>query len=170
MNVAIYGIVDATLYIKHKKTKTMKTKTTYPERARKAKAILIAAVISIQVITIANDTSDVYQENNHANEANVTVTEIPSALNAENAYYYLNDVAVEPEMVIEDWMSNVQYYYLDYCINEEEIELEEWMCNTHHSFWNEIFEAEEPELAIEDWMTKPDEWLETNMEIILSAK
>jgi hypothetical protein len=67
-------------------------------------------------------------------------------------------------------MSNVQYYYLDYCINEEEIELEEWMCNTHHSFWNEIFEAEEPELAIEDWMTKPDEWLETNMEIILSAK
>ena len=134
-----------------------------------AKAILIAGLISIQAALIAGDSSNVNKDVAITNDAYIAGTELPNTLKAENTYCYLNDVAFEAEMEIEDWMYNIQNDNDD-AYPEEEYKLEEWMCNIHNSFWNEIYETEEPELAIENWMTNPDEWLIAIYQIILSSK
>ncbi len=147
----------------------MKTKTTYPENAKKAKAILVAGLIFIQAALIAGDSSDVKKEFTNTNDAYIAGTEVPNALKAENAYYYLNDVAFEAEMEIEEWMYNVHNDYMK-SASEEEVELEEWMYNTQHSFWFDLNDAEESELAIERWMTNPNDWKNNSDELMLTSK
>jgi hypothetical protein len=147
----------------------MKTKVTYPEKAYKAKAILIAVMISIQAAVIAGDSSNVKKDYN-SGMVYKTSTEASSTQSASNASLYSDEVAFEPEYEIEEWMSNIQNNYKPTCAVEEEIELEEWMCNIHNSFWKDADEVDEPELAIEDWMTQPDEWFDNAQELMLTAK
>ena len=102
----------------------MKTTTTYPVNAKrakaillaaiilmtakKAKAILIVAIILIQASLIANDSSDINQSNNETNKADSEYIRISAAVKAENAYYSVNEEAYEAEYKIEDWMYNIQ--------------------------------------------------------------
>lgn len=148
----------------------MKTKTTYPENANKAKALLVAGLILIQASLIAGDSSSVKQSFNYTNDAYIAGTELPNALNTENSFCYLYEEAYEPEMEIEDWMCNIYSDYLNANSDEEEIELEDWMYNTQNSFWKDLDETMEQELAIEDWMTKPEKWFDTTQEIVLTSK
>ena len=135
------------------KTVTMKTKTTYPERAGTAKMIFVTGLILITASLTAGDGSDANQEDCKAYSAGVKV---------ETAYHNLSEVAFETEYKIEDWMSTIYTDYLNAVANEEviepEIELEDWMHNIHNKFWLDLNEAEESELAIESWMTNPDKW------------
>ncbi len=75
----------------------MKTKTTYPKKAKRAKAILVGGLILIQASLIAGDSSGVKQELANTSDSYYEYSEIPIALNAANAYYYLNEVAFEAE-------------------------------------------------------------------------
>jgi hypothetical protein len=156
------------IQISNIKTKTMKTITNQQEKAKRVKAMIIAVLISIQTVLIAGDSSSVNKEFTITSDAYIAGTELPNTSLAQNAYSYIHEEAFETEMEIEDWMCNI--HNDSYTVVEEEYELEEWMCNTHHSFWNDLYEAEEPELAIEQWMTKPNEWLKAIDEIILTSK
>lgn len=148
----------------------MKTKTTYPEKANKAKVILIAVLISIQAALIAGDSSTVKKDSNYSSRAYKAGIETLYIQAAQSGYLYLDEVASEPEYEIEDWMSNVHNNYKNVCVDEEDIELEEWMCNTQHSFWKDLDEVAEPELVIEDWMTHPEDWFENTEDIMLTSK
>ena len=152
------------------KTSVMKTKTTYPEKARKAKTILVAVLFLIQASLIANDSSDVNQNYNETKNANYEYTGIPATLNTEKAYCNINEVAFETEYEIEDWMSNIQNDSFNSQLDEKEIELEEWMYNPQHSFWLDLNDAEESELAIESWMTNLNDWINTCGELLLTSK
>jgi hypothetical protein len=175
------------------KTSAMKTTTTYPENANKAKVILVAGLILIQASLIAGDSSDVNQNYNETNKAYSEYTAVPAILNAEMAYYNINEEAVETEYEIEDWMFDIQNDNYNAYSEEEEIELEDWMCNIQNdsfksqqqeaeieleewmynpqnSFWFNLTEAKESEPAIESWMANPDEWINTSNELVLNSK
>jgi len=125
----------------------MKTKTTYPVKAKKAKAFLVAGLILIQVSLLANDGSD--------------YTEIPAILKAENAYYSIDEEAFEAEYEIQDWMCKPHNDFWNSDPIEDEPEIEEWMYNPQHNFWLDLNDAEELEPVIESWMTNPDDWNNT---------
>jgi hypothetical protein len=151
------------------KTLIMKTKATYPEMTRTAKTILIAALFFAEATLKAGDSSVAKKDSDNNHDANITGTELPKTLKAENAFYYLNEVADEPEMEIEEWMYNVHYDYTK-SAPEEEIELEEWMCNTQHPFWLDLSDAVESEPAIESWMINPNAWKNISDEFLLTSK
>lgn len=164
----------------------MKTTTTYPENAKKskaillaalilmnakkAKAILVAAIILIQASLIANDSSGVNQNYNETTKADSEYTKISAALKSENAYYSINEEASEAEYKIEDWMYNIHDDVWNNDAIEDEPELEEWMCNPNSSFWFDLGEAKEKEQAIESWMTNLNEWTDTSDDFMLSSK
>lgn len=133
----------------------MKTKTNYTEKAKTAKAILVAGFILIAASLTASDNSEVNR-------------------NLENAKHYLNDDAYEAEYKIEDWMCTIYTDFLNAVANEEaiepEIELEDWMYNIHNIFWLDLNDAEEPEMTIENWMTNPESWIYSGNEYLLTFK
>lgn len=148
----------------------MKTKTNYPETAKRAKVLLTAALILIQVSLLAGKGSDGTKEIGKTTDYHAKCAKIPNALHAENSYYAHNEVAFESEYEIEDWMCNIHNAFDQNQADEEEIDLEEWMYNTQHIFWKDLSDAEEPELAIETWMANPREWITTKNELLLTAK
>ena len=164
----------------------MKTTTTYPVNAKRAraillaalilmnakraKAILVAAIILIQASLIANDNSDVNQNYNETTKADSEYTKISAALKAENAYYSINEVASEAEYKIEDWMCNIHDDVWNNDAVEDEPELEEWMYNPHSNFWSDLGKAEEKEQTIESWMTDLNEWKDIDDDFMLSSR
>jgi len=140
----------------------MKTKTTYPAKAKKAKAFLVAGMILIQASLIANDGSDVNQNSNETENVDSEYTESPATLKAENDYCSINEEAFEAEYEIQDWMCNIYNDIWNSDPIEDEPELEEWMYNPQHSIWLDLNDAEELEPAIESWMTNPNDWNNTS--------
>ncbi len=138
----------------------MKTITTYPKKAKRAKAYLIAGLILTQVSLMASESFIVNRDSESTGNSLSEYTETSVALNSENAYYYLNEIAPETEFEIEDWMSNIHNDYLNAQLNEEEMELEEWMYNTQHVFWKDLINVGEYELVVESWMINPNEWMQ----------
>ncbi len=68
-----------------------------------------------------------------------------------------NDVESEKEMIVEQWMLDVnEPFWLDE-EDEEEIQVEEWMCNPDSDFWK--LNTDEEEIEIETWMCNPSSWL-----------
>lgn len=68
----------------------------------------------------------------------------------------LNEVAVETEMKIENWMLNLSSWksssvaFYDVVDKEDEIEIEDWMLDANYANWENV-ELEE-EIEMHDWM------------------
>jgi hypothetical protein len=149
----------------------MKTQTTYPRRKAQRAILGIAAILFfVQFALFAGDSASVKKEISAAANANVEYTESSQVAAAGNTPCFFLEEAVETELEIETWMSNIQNEFLFASNDEEEIELEEWMANPDDSFWLGFYTADEPELVIEDWMTTPDEWFVSDGEVMLTAK
>ncbi len=175
----------------------MKTKNNYPENANRAKALLIAGLILIDVTLLAGESSFILKDSNNTACDHGENTKYLSSQNAGNACDYILDEATENELKIEDWMCDTQNsFWLDLDVaKESEPAIENWMCNTQNSFWLDLDDAEESEPAIEDWMcntqnsfwldldvakesepaienwmTDPNDWTDTGDELMLTSK
>lgn len=97
-----------------------------------------------------------------------------SSFAGENPALKINfDVAIETEMKIEKWMTNLKSWTkttataIDLNVIEEEMEIEEWMLNADMNNWE--YEAPESDIEIETWMldATDENWnTETNEEEI----
>lgn len=148
----------------------MKTLTTYPLRTKLVKAFGSIAIILTSIASIAADSAEVKKELKNTTEAIESCNTVPNTIHSGVSLKYLNEVAIEPEYEIEEWMCNVHNECRSDKTIEEELELEDWMYNTSHSFWQEINNVQEEEIAIEEWMTKPDEWLEADFRMVLTSR
>ena len=129
----------------------MNAQNYYPENANRAKAILVAGLVLIQVTLFAGENT--------------------TGKGTQNAANYTTEEATEKEIELEDWMYNTQnsFWYDLSNAKEPELAIEDWMCNTQNSFWYYLKEVKEPEIAIENWMTNPDAWTTTGGEVMLSS-
>ena len=154
----------------------MNAQNYYPENANRAKAILVAGLVLIQVTLFAGENTTGKGTQNAANYTTEETTEKEIELedwmsNVQSSFWYDLSEAQEPELAIEDWMYNTQssFWYDLSNAKEPELAIEDWMCNTQNSFWYYLKEVKEPEIAIENWMTNPDAWTTTGGEVMLSS-
>ena len=147
----------------------MKTPNYYPENNNKAKAILIAGLVLIQVTLFAGENTGKYVlEDTTENE--IELEDWMS--NVQSSFWYDLNNAKEPEPAIESWMCNTEdSFWFDLTDAEEsEPAIEDWMSNVQSSFWFDLKDTKETELALENWMTNPDNWEITTAELMLSSK
>ena len=158
----------------------MNTQNYYPENASRAKAILIAGLVLIQVTLFAGENTTGKESQNTANTGNYTTEEATESeieledwmSNVNSSFWYDLSEAKESEPALESWMYDTQdSFWLDLSEAEDsEPELESWMYNTQDSFWFDLEEVKDPEPALESWMINPDDWTESSDGKLLTSK
>ena len=146
----------------------MKAKINYPENASRAKAILIAGLVLIQVTLFAGENTGSYT----LEEATESELELEDWMSNVNSGFWLDlKDAQEPELAIESWMYNTQdSFWLDLDAAEDsEPALESWMYDIQNIFWLDLDNAEESEPAIESWMTNPNDWINSSDDLMLTS-
>ena len=72
--------------------------------------------------------------------------------------------AVDNDLVIENWMINLDEWQIkstifESVINEKDIEIEKWMLNAEVPEWNYTSEnIAEPDIELESWMSDLSKW------------